>query len=53
MRILLSWQVTVGFDCEVYKYIPSTYFRGLLLICSTEKHLLVQESASALVRVVI
>jgi hypothetical protein len=29
----------VGFDYGVYKYIPSTSFRGLLLICSAEKHL--------------
>jgi hypothetical protein len=29
----------VGFDCGVYKYIPSTSFRGLLLIYSVEKHL--------------
>jgi hypothetical protein len=39
VRILLSWQVTFELDCGVYKYIPFTSFRGLLLICSAEKHL--------------
>jgi hypothetical protein len=29
----------VGFICGVYKYIPSTAFRDLLLIYSAEKHL--------------
>jgi hypothetical protein len=37
--VLLIRQITVGFVCGVYKYIPSTSFRGLLLICSAEKHL--------------
>jgi hypothetical protein len=37
-RVLLSWQVTVRFDCGVYKYILTISFRGLLLICSAEKH---------------
>jgi hypothetical protein len=39
VRVLLIWQVTVGFVWGVYKYIPSTSFRGPLLICSAEKHL--------------
>jgi hypothetical protein len=39
VRILLFRQITVGFVWGVYKYIPSTSFRGLFLICSAEKHL--------------
>jgi hypothetical protein len=39
VRVLLIRQITVGFIWEVYKYIPSTSFRDLLLICSAKKHL--------------
>jgi hypothetical protein len=38
VRKILSWHITVRIDCGVYKYIPSTSYWGLFLICSAEKH---------------